>query len=212
MFANQLLSFQGISYHYCSSPWLCWFSSSAISLHATKQGTGSCIHKWYSTTQTSYHQCPYYQAINLSFCSLNILFPKQPKWGQRHASWAHLHIAVMAKWAILLWHGIGQYQPRNWWNARLGCWLCLPLFFVHSQWHWIPMCAYWLVWPLMRLASWYDSIPFHFRILVFPLQRWLTMMHGTDATLHASTRNRERVQCSIFVKSLLLATPLFGNV
>ena len=39
---------------------------------------------------------------------------------------------------------------------------------------------------VMSLASWYDSIPFHFCILVFPLWRWLTMMHGTDATLHAS--------------------------
>ena len=69
--------------------------------------------------------------------------------------------------------------------------------------------------PLMSLASWYASIPFHFRILVFPLRRWLTMMHGTDAMFHASCaspRDRESVQCSIFVKSLLLATPLFGNV
>ena len=68
---------------------------------------------------------------------------------------------------------------------------------------------------LMSLASWYDSISFHFRILVFPLRRWFTMMHGTDATLHASCaslRDRERVWCSIFVKSLLLVTPLFGNV
>ena len=69
--------------------------------------------------------------------------------------------------------------------------------------------------PVMSLASWYDSIPFHFRILVFPLRRWFIMMHGTDATLHASCaslRDRERVRCLIFVKSLLLATPLFGNV
>ena len=65
---------------------------------------------------------------------------------------------------------------------------------------------------VMSLASWYDSIPFHFRILVFLLQCWLTMMHGTDATLHASLHDRERIQCSIFVKSLLLAMPLIGNV
>ena len=66
--------------------------------------------------------------------------------------------------------------------------------------------------PVMSLASWYDSIPFHFHILVFPLQRWLTMMHRTDAMLHTSPHDRKRTQCSIFVKSLLLAMPLFGNV
>ena len=68
---------------------------------------------------------------------------------------------------------------------------------------------------VMSLASWYASIPFHFGILVFPLRHWLTMMHGTDATLPVSCvspRDRERVQCSISIKSLLLATPLFGNV
>ena len=156
VFANQLLSFQGISYHYCSSPWSCQFSSlpSAISLNATKWGTGPCIHKQYSTTQTSYHQCPYYQAVNLSFCSRNILCPEWPKWGQWHASWAHSCIAIMAKWAILLWHSIGQYQPRNWWNVRLGCWPCLPLFFVYSWWCQIPMCAYWLVWPHHWFSWW----------------------------------------------------------
>ena len=41
----------------------------------------------------------------------------------------------------------------------------------------------------MSLASWYDPIPFHFCILVFPLRHWLTMMHETDAALHASTLN-----------------------
>ena len=69
--------------------------------------------------------------------------------------------------------------------------------------------------PLMSLVLWYDSIPFHFHILVFLLWCWLTMMHGTDATLHASCaspRGHVRPRCSIFIKSLLLATPLFGNV
>ena len=39
------------------------------------------------------------------------------------------------------------------------------------------------------------------------------MMHGTDVTLHTSCvspRNRAHAQCSIFIKSLLLAVPLFG--
>ena len=61
--------------------------------------------------------------------------------------------------------------------------------------------------PLMSLVSWYDSIPFYFCILVFPLWCWLTIMHGTDVTPHAITC----AQCLIFVKSILLATPLFSN-
>ena len=77
-----------------------------------------------------------------------------------------------------------------------------------------PFCLLALT-AVMSLASWYDSIPFHFCILVFPLRRWLTMMHGTDAMLHtscASPRDHERAQCLIFIKSLLLVMPLFGNV
>ena len=70
---------------------------------------------------------------------------------------------------------------------------------VNQQWHW---------WAWYRGRTQYPSI---FAFLVFPLWRWLTMMHGTDAKLHASCVS-PRAQCSIFVKSLLLTTPLFGNV
>ena len=71
---------------------------------------------------------------------------------------------------------------------------------------------------VVRWWAWHPGMtryPSIFAFLVFLLRRWLTMMHGTDATLHASCaspHDRERAQCSIFVKSLLLATPLFGNV
>ena len=43
----------------------------------------------------------------------------------------------------------------------------------------------------MRWWAWYcgrTQYPSIFAFLVFPLWRWLTMMHGTDAMLHAITR------------------------
>ena len=61
-----------------------------------------------------------------------------------------------------------------------------------------------------RWWAWYHGrtqYPSIFAFLVFLLWRWLTMMHGTNATLHASCvspRDRVCAQCSIFVKSLLL--------
>ena len=61
--------------------------------------------------------------------------------------------------------------------------------------------------PMMSLASWYDSIPFHFRI--FSISAPTLTYHDARNQRDASCK---RAQCSIFVKSLLLATPLFGNV
>ena len=67
-------------------------------------------------------------------------------------------------------------------------------------------------WAWYRGRTQYPSI---FVFLVFLLWRWLTMMHGTNATLHVSCvspRDHTCAQCSIFVKSLLLTAPLFGRV
>ena len=81
-----------------------------------------------------------------------------------------------------------------------------------------------LDWPIptnsteVRWWAWYRGMtqyPSIFAFLVFWLRRWLTKMHGTDTMLHASSvspHDRVHTQCSIFVKSLLLAAPLFGNV
>ena len=57
----------------------------------------------------------------LSIC-YSVVSPEWTKWDQQHVSSSYLGIAIMEKWAILLW-------PRDWWNVRLGCQTCLPLFF-----------------------------------------------------------------------------------
>ena len=55
------------------------------------------------------------------------------------------------------------------------------------------------------ILVWLDTLPFsHFSISA-PTLTYHDARNRRDAS-------RECVQCSIFVKSLLLATPLFGNV
>ena len=103
----------------------------------------------------------------------------------------------------------------NKWSTSTGVPLLSTTFIKNLDFMVQPVCpafeqVHWWAWhPGMTR---YPSI---FAFLVFPLRRWLTMMHGTDAMLHVSCtspRDHERAQCSIFVKSLLLATPLFSNV
>ena len=87
-----------------------------------------------------------------------------------------------------------------------------------QSWHEVILISLSNGGTLMRWWAWYrgrTQYPSIFAFLVFPLWRWLTMMHGTDVTLHTSCVSpcdHVRTQCSIFVKSLLLTAPLFGNV
>ena len=62
---------------------------------------------------------------------------------------------------------------------------------------------------LMSLASWYDSIPFYF--CIFSISA-LMLTYYYAWNQHNAPRDHTCPQHSIFVKSLLLVMPLFGNI
>ena len=62
---------------------------------------------------------------------------------------------------------------------------------------------------VMSLVLWQDPIPFHF--CIFSISA-LTLTYYDARNRCDASRDHTRARCLIFVKSLLLATPLFSNV